>query len=212
MKKINHTELKATPEAENFTGKYENTSFIAQCLVDNYFKAVTRLVAATKHVESAHEIGVGEGLSTQRLKWLVNGLSGSEFVAKMVPIAQQNNPDLKIFQESVYDLQYGDKQVDLVFLLEVLEHLDYPELALEEIGRITKRYLILGVPNEPLWRILNMMRFKYLKDWGNTPGHLNHWSKTALIQLIEQKFGKVIAVESPTPWTIILAENKAYNS
>ena len=94
----------------------------------------------------------------------------------------------------------------MVFLLEVLEHLDYPEIALEELKRISKRYLILGVPREPLWRFLNMCRFKYLKDFGNTPGHLNHWSKKSIIKLIEKKFGKVISVESVIPWTIILAE------
>ena len=33
------------------------------------------------------------------------------------------------------------------------------------------------MPREPLWRGLNMARGAYLKDLGNTPGHVNHWSK-----------------------------------
>lgn len=208
MKKINYSNLKAVPEKENFSGKYENNSVIARQLVDNYFKAVSRLMAKTEHVKLAHEVGVGEGYSTIRLYDMVPNLTASEFVETMVRKAQKNNPKVKIFQESVYELQYLNESVDVVFLLEVLEHLDYPELALKELKRISKRYLILGVPNEPLWRILNFMRFKYMKEFGNTPGHLNHWSTKSLVSLIEKNFGKVIEVETPIPWTIVLAEKE----
>lgn len=206
MNKINYDKLIAKPEDEDFSGKYSDTNIISKYLVNNYFKSVERLLKLTVNINTAHEIGVGEGKSTQRLTHLAHNLSGSEFLEKLIPIAQKNNPKLNIFQESVYELKYKNESVDLVILLEVLEHLDYPELALEEINRISKKYLILGVPNEPLWRILNVIRLKYLQQFGNTPGHLNHWSKQNIIQLVEKKFGTVIAVESPIPWTIVLAE------
>lgn len=206
MNKIDYTKLKAKPEEEDFSGKYENSNFVSKYLLNNYFQSVAKLIALTKEIDTAHEIGVGEGRSTMRLKKLVPNLSGSEFVEKLVTVAQKNNPALYIFQESAYELKYEKKSVDLVLLLEVLEHLDYPELALEEINRISKKYLIIGVPNEPLWRILNVCRLKYIKDLGNTPGHINHWSKKSIIKLIQKNFGKVLAVESPIPWTIILAE------
>lgn len=209
MKKIDHSQLKATPEDEDFAGKYEDTSMIAKYLVDSYFKSVEKLLQKTNTITNAHEIGSGEGRSTMRLDKMVPNLSASEYVEDLVTLAKKNNPNTTVFQESVYSLQYEDKSVDLVFLLEVLEHLDYPEAALEEIKRVSKKYLILGVPREPLWCFLNMCRFKYLKDFGNTPGHLNHWSKKKLIKLIEAKFGKVIAIESPIPWTIVLAEKRA---
>lgn len=206
MKKIDHSRLRANPENEDFGGKYENSNLISQYLVNNYFRSVAKLVDLTQEVESAHEIGVGEGRSTQRLSSLIKDISGSEFLEHLLPIAKKNNPDLKIFQESVYELKYQKESVDLVFLLEVLEHLDYPGIALREIKRITRKYLILGVPNEPLWRILNMSRLKYIRSFGNTPGHLNHWSRTAIVDLVQKKFGKVVAVESPIPWTLILAK------
>ena len=79
---------------------------------------------------------------------------------------------------------------------------------MEELKRISKQYLILGVPREPLWRFLNICRLKYLKNFGNTTGHLNHWSKKSIIRLIEKKYGKVIAVESVIPWIIVLAEKR----
>ncbi|WP_396601579.1 class I SAM-dependent methyltransferase [Algibacter sp. R77976] len=206
MKKIDYSKLKAVPESEDFAGKYEDESKIAELLVNNYFKSVSKLLSKIENVISAHEIGVGEGRSTMRLSKMVNNLTGSEFVKDLIPYAKKNNPNLKIFNESVYELKYENESVDLVFLLEVLEHLDYPELALDEIKRISKEYLILGVPREPLWRVLNMCRFKYTKDFGNTPGHLNHWSRKSIVKLIERKYGEVIAIESPVPWTIVLAK------
>jgi hypothetical protein len=30
------------------------------------------------------------------------------------------------------------------------------------------------VPREPIWRIGNMARGRYLGDLGNTPGHIQH--------------------------------------
>jgi predicted SAM-dependent methyltransferase len=139
---------------------------------------------------------------------MVENLSASEYVEDLVNIAKKNNPKINVFQESVYQLKYKNSSVDLVFLLEVLEHLDYPELALEELERVSNKYLILGVPREPLWRFLNICRLKYLNDLGNTPGHLNHWSKKSIIRLIEKKYGQIIAVKSVIPWTIILAEKR----
>ena len=203
---MHRNKLKAKPENENFTGKYANSGIIAQKLVSNYFNSVKKLLAITENVNFCNEIGAGEGLSTQRLNKLVPNLSASEFVEGFVLKAKNNNSGVKVFQESVYELSYEAKSVDLIFLLEVLEHLDYPELALQEIKRVTRRYLIIGVPREPLWRLLNLCRLKYVKQFGNTPGHLNNWSKKEIIELVEKEFGNVIAVESPIPWTIILAE------
>lgn len=206
--KVDYSKLRAKPEDENFAGKYTEGGLIARKLVDNYFTSVSKLLSKCETIEKAHEIGVGEGLSTQRLKSMVPFITASEFVNELVKKAQLNNPEINIFQESVYDLKYKHDSVDLVFLLEVLEHLDYPEKALQEIKRVSSQYLILGVPREPLWRFLNMCRFKYLRHFGNTPGHLNHWSTNSIVRLVEREFGSVIAVETPTPWTILLAQKK----
>ena len=151
MTDIDHSKLQAKPQTEDFAGKYENEGAIAKYLVNNYFKSVRKLIAKTNGVTTAHEIGAGEGRSTKLLKEMVPILSASEFVEHLVPLAQKSNPDLTVFQESVYELNYQEDQVDLVFLLEVLEHLDHPDAALKEIKRISSKYLILGVPREPLW-------------------------------------------------------------
>lgn len=216
-KKTDANDLQATPELEDFRHKYteEGNGKIGALLLDNYFKAVKRLFEASdlsmQKSATAIEIGCGEGYSTQRLREMMPktvALEASEYVAHQIPFAKKLNPGLKVTQESIYELKHKDNTFELVYLLEVLEHLDYPEEGLTELLRVTKPggYLILGVPREPIWRALNMARGTYIKDMGNTPGHLNHWSTRGLVQHVEKHFGEVKQLATPLPWTLVLAQ------
>jgi 2-polyprenyl-3-methyl-5-hydroxy-6-metoxy-1,4-benzoquinol methylase len=210
-------ELKATPETEDFRGKYESGR-IGQHLLDRYFATVDELVErATITTADARvlEVGCGEGLSTMRLRRALPTsvrLEASEFVEHLIPRARQNNPGLEVTHESIYELTHGDGEFDLVFLLEVLEHLDHPDRGLSELKRVTRHdgHLVLGVPREPLWRVLNMARGQYWKAWGNTPGHLNHWSSGAVVRFVEEHYGPVLVKRTPLPWTIVLAKRDGF--
>jgi hypothetical protein len=61
------------------------------------------------------------------------------------------------------------------------------------------------VPREPLWRGLNMARGAYLKDLGNTPGHINHWSKRAFNELVSL-YGRPEKVAGVFPWTLAVVD------
>jgi hypothetical protein len=50
-----------------------------------------------------------------------------------------------------------------------------------------------------------MARGAYIKDLGNTPGHLNHWSRKAFVELLS-KYGTVEETRSPFPWTMLLVK------
>lgn len=212
-----YSNLKATPETEDFAHKYteEGQGKIGSKLLDGYFTSVAKLIdtsqIAGRKKAKAIELGCGEGFSTQRLRYMLPAnisLEASEYVDKLVPKAQKRNPKVKVRQESVYEIQAKDNTYDLIFLLEVLEHLDYPDAALKEIARVLKPdgFLILGVPREPLWCCLNIARGKYLKHLGNTPGHLNHWPAFALKRFVGRHFGSVITSRQPLPWTQVLAK------
>ena len=73
---------------------------------------------------------------------------------------------------------FADGEFALATAIEVLEHVPDPEHTVAEMARCARGgHLLVSVPREPLWRGLNMARGAYLKDLGNTPGHVNHWSK-----------------------------------
>lgn len=89
-------------------------------------------------------------------------------------------------------------------MCEVLEHLDRPVEALDEIARVCGGAMLASVPWEPAWRLLNLLRGAYLRDLGNTPGHLQHFSRGSFRELLDRRFLR-FGERRPFPWTMILA-------
>ena len=106
---------------------------------------------------------------------------------------------------SAYELPFEDGSFDCVCALEVLEHLERPGEALAEMARVAGRFLLLSVPREPLWRISHVLAGRDLRAFGNTPGHINHWSARRFRQLVS-RYGRVRRLERPFPWTVVTVE------
>ena len=202
---------------EDFGRKYrqEGQRPIGGWLIDRYFATVTALAGPCVPAGETSglvvlELGSGEGFSTERLKRLLPAdvdFHASDVDENLVRATASRNPSVPVDVESVYAIRRPDDSVDLVLLLEVLEHLEDPAAALREIRRVTKPggFLVMGVPREPLWRVLNMLRGKYLRALGNTPGHLNHWSRRGVTQFVESHYGPVLSVQPTAPWTLLRA-------
>ena len=75
---------------------------------------------------------------------------------------------------------------------------------LREMARVGRRHLVLSVPREPIFRCCNLVAGRYVRDLGNTPGHLNHWSRGGFIRFVSQ-VAEVREVTSPFPWTCVWA-------
>jgi hypothetical protein len=71
------------------------------------------------------------------------------------------------------------------------------------MARCARGHLLVSVPREPLWRMLNLARGAYWTSLGNTPGHLNHWSRRSFVELLS-RHGEVVEARSPFPWTMLL--------
>lgn len=116
---------------------------------------------------------------------------------------QRQAPNLDYQVMRAENLPFADGEFELACAIEVLEHVPDPEHTLAEMARCASGHLLVSVPREPLWRTLNMARGAYLRDLGNTPGHLNHWSKRSFVSLLE-RHGEVVQARSPFPWTMLL--------
>jgi 2-polyprenyl-3-methyl-5-hydroxy-6-metoxy-1,4-benzoquinol methylase len=117
--------------------------------------------------------------------------------------AQRQAPNLEYKVMRAENLPFADDEFDLASAIEVLEHVPNPEHTVAEMARCAQRHLLVSVPREPLWRMLNMARGAYWSELGNTPGHLNHFSKRSFTALLA-RHGKVVEVRSPFPWTMLL--------
>jgi 2-polyprenyl-3-methyl-5-hydroxy-6-metoxy-1,4-benzoquinol methylase len=164
--------------------------------------------------QSIHEIGCGEGYWV--LQWNEKGMQtrGCDFSKQVIEIAKENAVNrglspLLFESRNIYDLDATQDHADLVVCCEVLEHLEDPAAGLEALQRIVGNHLIISVPREPLWCALNLARGKYITRWGNTPGHIQHWSKKEFIKLVSSYF-EVMDVESPLPWTMLLCRPLSY--
>jgi 2-polyprenyl-3-methyl-5-hydroxy-6-metoxy-1,4-benzoquinol methylase len=116
---------------------------------------------------------------------------------------KRQRPNLEYRVEEATNLSFADDEFDMASAIEVLEHVPDPERTVAEMARVAKTYLLVSVPREPLWRGLNMARGAYWRSLGNTPGHLNHWSKRSFTNMLA-KHGTVEEVRSPFPWTMLL--------
>jgi 2-polyprenyl-3-methyl-5-hydroxy-6-metoxy-1,4-benzoquinol methylase len=96
---------------------------------------------------------------------------------------------------------------ELIVCCEVLEHLDEPGQGLEVIATLARPWAILSAPREPLWRALNVARLAYVRELGNTPGHLQHWSRRGFVRFVEQRL-EVVAIHAPVPWTMALCRTR----
>jgi 2-polyprenyl-3-methyl-5-hydroxy-6-metoxy-1,4-benzoquinol methylase len=190
----------------NVYDKYGSTNPVVRRLMAGFESALDELWKRAAP-ESVLDVGCGEGVLTERF---AQELEGGHAVGVDLDDpklreewSQRTRPNLEFRPLAGPDLPFADDEFDVACAIEVLEHVPDPERTLAEMARVAHRWLLVSVPREPLWRVLNVARGAYVRDLGNTPGHLNHWSKRAFVAFAE-RYGRVEEVRSPLPWTMLL--------
>jgi SAM-dependent methyltransferase len=190
----------------NVYDKYGTRNPIERRLVAGFMRRLEDLVELTAARE-AHEVGCGEGELSIMLARKGIRVRGTDAFGAVLDEARERasaaGVEISYEQAPVERLDPERHRAELIVCCEVLEHLPDPDLALEVLAGLADPWLIASVPREPLWRALNMARLSYLGDLGNTPGHLNHWSKRAFVRTLEERF-EVLEVRTPPPWTMAL--------
>jgi SAM-dependent methyltransferase len=191
----------------NTYDKYGSTNPVVKRLMAGFQRTLDELFAAADP-QSLLDVGCGEAVLThewaQRLgdQRRVVGIDLDD-PALHAHWEQRTAPNLEYRVMKAENLPFADGEFDLASAIEVLEHVPDPEHTVAEMARVSSRWLLVSVPREPLWRGLNMARGAYWKDLGNTPGHLNHWSKRSFVELLS-RHGEVVHARSPFPWTMLL--------
>ena len=153
------------------------------------------------------DVGCGEGVLTH--EW-AERLGDGRIVGIDLPDPkleaewqkrQRQNLEYKV--EEATRLSFSDGEFEMATAIEVLEHVPEPEATVAEMARVASRWVLVSVPREPIWRMTNMARGAYWKQLGNTPGHVNHWSKVSFVSMLS-RHGKVEEVRTPVPWTMAL--------
>jgi len=190
----------------NTFDKYGSTNPVVRRLMAGFEGTLAQLFAQAAP-QSVLDVGCGEGVLTHQ--WATElgerrivgiDLDDEKLKAEW---ATRQRPNLEYRTLSAEHMPFADGEFDLACAIEVLEHVPDPAHTVAEMARVARRHLLVSVPREPLWRMLNMARGAYLSDLGNTPGHVNHWSKRSFVRLLSQH-GEVVEKRSPFPWTMLL--------
>jgi ubiquinone/menaquinone biosynthesis C-methylase UbiE len=183
--------------------KYNCSNPVSNFLVKFFLNQISIIVKSISF-DSFLEVGCGDGMVLNKLKpFLQNKIAFAiDIDANEVKDALKNVPYCTISQANAYALPFRDKSIDLVLCCEVMEHLGNPKRALEEIRRVAKKAVIISVPNEPLWCILNIIRGAYWKNYGNPPDHFNKWRPKQIVNLVN-KYIHVDDIKIPIPWTLL---------
>ncbi len=179
---------------------------IARRMVAGFDAALEKLVAAVQPPPgSVHEAGCGEGRLSRRLHTRFGlEVRATDFSSELIAENQaRGDAGVQYAARSIYELSPVEDRADLVLCCEVLEHVERPAEALAALRRLEARAYILSVPCEPLWRVLNMARGKYWSARGNTPGHLNHWSRRGFMDFLRIGSFQVETCLQPLPWTMV---------
>lgn len=190
----------------NVYDKYASQNPVERRLVAGFMSAFDELVALTGARE-AHEVGCGEGEMSARMARAGLRVRGTDAFPDTITEARRraeiDGLEIDYAATAVQLLDPAEHRAELVVCCEVLEHLTDPDGALDVLAALADPWVIASVPREPLWRAMNMARGAYLRDLGNTPGHLGHWSKRGFLSFLRTRFD-VVETRSPLPWTMAL--------
>ncbi|MGB2696197.1 MAG: methyltransferase domain-containing protein [Dehalococcoidia bacterium] len=190
----------------NTYDKYGSTNPVVKRLMTGFHRQMDELLSNAAPA-SIVDVGCGEGVLTEQwAERLGDGrVVGIDLADPKLSQewAKRRRANLEFITGQGDGLPFADGEFEIATAMEVLEHVPDPGAVLGEMARVSSKWMLVSVPREPLWRGLNMARGAYLKGWGNTPGHLNHWSKRSFAALL-RNYGEVVELCSPFPWTMAL--------
>ena len=191
--------------------KHMSDNPIQRRLIDRFHTKITEIVVNLQP-STLLDAGCGEGFVADIFQKAMPGarITGFDVLEDSVKLAGLRNPLATFAVGDIYDTGFEDSSFDVVYCLEVLEHLHEPDRALRELARVARKHVVLSVPHEPFFCLANAARGKNLDitPKGSDPDHRNFWSR--------EKFGSFASaqlnVETLTgslPWTILVGSPKS---
>lgn len=190
--------------------KHESGNPLQRFVIDRMHAEVCRLLG---RVSPTHvlDLGCGEGYVLEALAeaGIDATLVGVDRSTSAVALARERLGErAEIIEGDVTHQGDLGSSFDVVMMLEVLEHLDQPEAALEMLATLTTGHVVVSVPREPFFRGLNLLRLKNVRRYGSDPEHIHHWTRRAFERTVEDHF-TVIERGRAFPWTLLLAKPRA---
>jgi 2-polyprenyl-3-methyl-5-hydroxy-6-metoxy-1,4-benzoquinol methylase len=185
------------------TKKYRAKNPIKRALIRRFVEQVAKLVSEGPAPKSVLEIGIGEGFLSGHLSSLHPGakFSGVDIQERDLERLRAKFPHIDARTGNIYDLSVLPGGYDLVICAEVLEHLEQPERALDQIVALRPARVILTVPHEPWFMLSNLAMGKNITRLGNDIEHCNHFTVGSFRRLLSTRFD-LSQVTTSYPWIL----------
>ena len=185
------------------TKKYRAKNPLKRRLIGRFVDRVTELFHDGGAPRSVLEIGVGEGFLSGHLSGIhpKTSFSGLDIQEEDLELLRAKFPHIKSYHGSIYDLSVLPGGYDLVICAEVLEHLERPEAALDQIVQLKPQRVILTVPHDPWFMLSNLAMGKNIRRFGNDVEHCNHFTVPSFTKLLSTRFD-LSTVTTSYPWIL----------
>lgn len=192
------------------TKKYRAKNPVKRALIRRFVGAVHELFESGDAPRSVLEIGVGEGFLSGFLseKYPEVEFSGVDLNEQDLALLAQKFPRIKRYCANIYDLSALPGGYDLIICAEVLEHVDEPDRALEQIVKLAPKRVILTVPHEPWFMLSNLAMGKNVTRLGNDIEHVNHFTVSSFRRLLARKL-ELSRVTTSYPWILAAGRPKS---
>ena len=158
------------------------------------------------------DIGCGWGLALEFFK--KKGMTCYGFDPSIEAVEYANKNKLNVKHAGIKNMDvFEGKKFNIITMLNVLEHLSDPILALKQIKKILNKngILIIDVPNDFNEFQLIGNKLHDLKNWWVAPpNHLNYFSKDSLVKLLKSIGFKIKICEASFPLEMFLLFGENY--
>ena len=190
--------------------KYHVKNPLVAFLIRRFFRRIAGVLGGVAP-ESVLDAGCGEGELLRR-----GVLTGARTVSldrshQALAEIRTHTHACRPVSGSVLELPFARASFDAVVCLEVLEHLDDPTAAVEELLRVARRAVVLSVPYEPWFRLGNLLRGKYLSGLGNHPEHIQHWNPRRFRTFLAATGCEAMVVEA-FPWIVACLRPRPFSN
>jgi trans-aconitate methyltransferase len=193
--------------ARRHARKYANKNPLHRLALGNFFRRIADILRDLEPRRTL-DFGCGEGLFLERIHeqgYVFASYVGVDTREEAVAEARKRHPQHEFLAQDIFRWDRAPSSFDLVIASQVLEHLRDPEPVLRRLTELSSRRLLLTVPLEPWFQILNLLRGRDLARLGNHPEHVNRWGLRAFSALVS-KFVSIRSAEISFPFIIVVGE------
>src|SRR3989344_1032432 len=150
---------------------------------------------------SVLDLGCGDGTLLDSLKLRGNNAEGVDLSQEAIKKCIAKGHKVELFDFSDGKLPYADNSFNYVVMLDVLEHLYDQDTVLAEAKRVSKRFVILSVPNfSSLPARLQVLLGRVPENNRRGKGHVFWFNWNILNKMLHSRELRIVASKYRTFW------------